>query len=369
MGMGRHVLFGTSGWGLGHATRDLVLIRALLEAGCRVTVVATGAAQTVLRRELGDACRYLDWPDMPSTIARSTLRFLVRTTLAVPRILGVWLGEQRRLRRLLRTERVDLIVSDHRYGLVTGRVPCYFISHSPRYIAPWRSRSMENLMEWFIARWLRPVRRIIVPDDDADESDGGLSGEMSHATRFVPRERLAFIGILSSLGRRECERDVDLFISVSGPEPQRTLFEETALAQLPALKGEGRIVLALGRPDRPAPAVPEGVEVYSYLDRDGQEAVMNRARLVVCRSGYTTLMELAELGRPALLVPTPGQTEQLYLAETLGKRGLFHTIPQRALDLARDVPIARRYPGYRAAQPTAASAERFRRLVLGPDAD
>lgn len=362
--MARHVLFGTSAWGLGHATRDLVLIRALLEAGCRVTVVATGPALTVLRRELGDSCRYLDWPDMPSTIAHSTLRFVLRTTLAVPRILGSWLGEKRRLRKLMRSERVDLIVTDHRYGMVTSRMPCYFVSHSPRFIAPWRSRWMEGLMEWFIAQWLRPVRRVVVPDDFDGEAEGGLSGEMSHATRFLPREKLAFIGILSSLRRRECERDVDVFISVSGPEPQRTLFAETVLAQLPTLREAGRIVVTLGRPDLTAPSVPIGVEVHAYLDRAGQEAMMNRARLVVCRSGYTTLMELAELGRPALLVPTPGQTEQVYLARSLKARGAFHSVEQHELDLARDIPLARRCPGYRAARPTAVAAERFRRLVL-----
>lgn len=356
--MAPHVLFGTSAWGLGHATRDLVLIQALLEAGCEVSLVATGPALRVLRGELGDHCRYLDWPDMPTTIERSTLRFIARTTVNIPRILHAWYEERRRLRALLKSESVDAIVSDHRYGLITDRLPSYFITHSPRYIAPWRQWFMEWMMERFVARWLRPARKVLVPDTETLQ----LSGEMSHNTRFLPREKMVFLGMLSSIRRRDVEPDVDLFITLSGPEPQRSMLQQKVLEQVPGL--EGRIVIALGLPDQTPPPAPKGLELHAYLDRDQQERMLNRARMIVCRSGYTTLMELAELGKPALLIPTPAQTEQEYLAEQLRRRGLFHSVEQDRLDLVRDVPIARRYPGVRTDAPRETAARRFIETVL-----
>lgn len=358
--MGKRVLFGTSSWGLGHATRDLVLMRALLEAGCDLTVVATGHALHVLQEELGSACAGLDWPDIPTSVARTSWGFYAKTIANIPEILSTWFGEKRRLRKLLSERSFDLIISDHRYGLVTSALPCYFITHSLRYIAPWRDPFMEAVMEGFLSRWLAPVRKVLIPDDEW----GGLSGDMSHKLRFFPAEKRVYLGILSSLRRRNLPRDIDVFVSLSGPEPQRTTFQEAVLAQLPALKGQ-RVVVALGKPGAETPPCPESVEIHPYLDRAGQEEMMNRSEIVVCRSGYTTLMELAELGKRALLVPTPGQSEQQYLARTLKERGRFHSVRQHELNLARDIPQALGYPGYRPTHPTEVSVRRFLAAVLG----
>ncbi len=360
----KKVLFGTSAWGLGHATRDLVLIRGLLSRGCEVTIVSTGRALRVLKQELGDSCRYLDWPDIPTTVAKTGFRFYVKTAVNIPRIIWTWIDEQRRFKQLLREERFDVIISDHRNGLVTSDIPSYYITHSPRYIAPWRDPVMEWAMERALAHWLKPMRKIIIPDD----ADGGMSGDMSHRIRFTPPERLVYIGILSSVRRRDdLPQDIDYFITISGPEPQRTLLEEKVLAQVSGL--DGRIVIALGKPDEDTTKIQlrKGIEVYPYLDRAHQEEMLNRAKLVVCRSGYTTLMELAEIGRKALIIPTPGQSEQEYLAKTLRSRGIFYSVKQNKLNLVRDTEIARSYPGYTPAHTTEESVHRFLEAVLGEE--
>jgi predicted glycosyltransferase len=51
-------------------------------------------------------------------------------------------------------------------------------------------------------------------------------------------------------------------------------------------------------------------------------------------------MELAELGKKALFVPTPGQTEQMYLAQRYKNLGWFHSVSQQELDLKRDTGTA-----------------------------
>lgn len=362
--MSRHakrVIFGSCSWGLGHATRDLALMRGLLARGCELTVISTGAARRVLQSELGSAGNYLDWPDIPTSVAPTSLGFYLKTITHIPQILKTWLTERRRLARLLRQEHYDLVISDHRNGLVTRRVPCYFITHSPRYIAPWRDPFMEAVMELFLARWFAPTRKILIPDDRV----GGLSGDMSHKVRFTPPDKLVYLGILSSLRRRKLAQDIDYFISISGPEPQRTILQNLIIPQLPELQGQ--IVIALGKPGVAPPPVPANVEIHAYLDRAGQAEMMNRSRLVICRSGYTTLMELAELGRRALLIPTPGQSEQLYLAKTLRRRGLYHSVTQDKLYLARDAALALAKPGYRPEHLTEQSVERFLEVVLGSD--
>ena len=90
---------------------------------------------------------------------------------------------------------------------------------------------------------------------------------------------------------------------------------------------------------------------------------MNRARLIVSRSGYTTMMELAELGKRALLIPTPGQTEQEYLADLHYRAGHYYAVQQSKLELVRDVTRAQTYPGYQPAHRTAVSIERFMEIV------
>lgn len=365
------ILFGTSSWGLGHATRDLVLIKALIDAGHQVTCVATGPALSVLRSELGEKVKYLDWPDMPSTLAGSTASFLVKTTASVPKILYTWFSEKKRTRNLLDNEHFDLVISDHRYGMITKKEPCFFVSHSPRYIAPWRSWFMETAMEWFMARWLAPIKKLLVPDDP----EPGLAGEMAHKVRFFPQNKIEYLGLLASLNIPKEKTDdansprpqakeerLDIFISISGPEPQRTKLQKIILPQLQTLPGN--IVVTLGLPGGKAPKPPAGVEIYPYLNRDKQAQMMQRADLVVCRSGYTTLMELANMGKPALLIPTPGQTEQLYLADTLEKRQLYHSVRQSKLDLKNDVKKARDLPGYTPQKSTSQAAEQFIKIVM-----
>lgn len=340
---GMRVLFGTSSWGLGHATRDLALIRALLEEGCEVTVVSDGNALQLLRQELGEAVEFLDWPDIPTTIASSTWRYYAKTVGNLPQILATWRAEKRQFNELLQQRSFDVIVSDHRFGLVTSEIPSYFITNSLRYIAPWRDPLIEVSMEGVMARWLKLARGVFIPDDE----DSALTGDMNHNLRFFPREKRIYMGLLSSIRHRpDLPEDIDVFMTISGPEPQRTMLQEKVLQQLPVLEGR-RVVITLGQPGQDPLPAPKGVEVYNYLNRERQEEMLNRSKLVVCRSGYSTITELSLLGKRALLIPTPGQTEQLYLGQTLHERGLFHSVDQRHLDLSRDLPRAMERPGYR----------------------
>lgn len=341
--MGRKVLYGVYHWGLGHATRSLGLIRALVDRGDQVTIViAPGPGMRLLRQELGDACEIYPFRDTPAPFSRYPVVFYLRMTAAMPWVLAGYRREHRLAERLVAERHFDCVVSDSRFGLWSAAVPSYCIFHSIHQRVPFLSPFTQRVVEWGQRDLLKGFTKILIPDAAAD---GGLSGWLGHDPDFDWGEgRLAYIGPLSSVPRLDLAQDIDVFFSVSGIEPQRGLLEALVIEALPQLTG--RIVVTLGRPaaDGERREVA-GATVHGYLDRRHQAEMLNRAKLVVTRSGYTTLSELAGLGRKALFVATPGQSEQEYLAGYHRERGHVWSVEQKHLDIPRDLERARAASG------------------------
>ncbi len=341
--MARKILYGVYHWGLGHATRSLALIRALVARGDAVTIViAPGPGMHLLQAELGDACEFYPFPDTPAPFSRYPVVFYLRMTAAMPWVLAGYRAEHRLADRLVAQRHYDCVVSDSRLGLWASAVPSYCIFHSIHQRVPFCSGFTEWFVEWGQRHLLRGFTRILVPDV-ADRD--GLSGWLGHDPVFDwGAGRLTYIGPLSGVPRLDVEQDIDVFFSVSGIEPQRGLLEDLVLRALPRLSGN--IVVTLGRPEAAGERrAIAGATVYGYLDRQRQAEMLNRAKLVMTRSGYTTLMELAGLGRKALFVATPGQSEQEYLARFHRERGHVWSVEQKHLDLPRDLERARAASG------------------------
>jgi UDP-N-acetylglucosamine transferase subunit ALG13 len=225
--------------------------------------------------------------------------------------------------------------------------------------------AFEIVTETFNYLYMHKFDRIIVPD--AADPTENLSGRLSHEMRFLKApQKVYYAGVLTSVARMNVVQDVDLFISISGPDPPRAQMEEFILAQVGKLDLP-RIVITLGKPeDRGVRQLSDRVTVYGFLDRARQQEMLNRAKMVACRSGYTTMMELAELGRKALIIPTPGQTEQEYLGRYCRERGIFHSVSQYELDLVRDVEIAGRMTGLTFSTDTQANVERLYHDLFAP---
>jgi len=354
------VLFAVAAWGLGHATRDLVLIRALLNAGHSVTIISTERALQLLRSELGNQVTFIEVPDIPKPLSRRAIWFYVKMSFGLPLLFWTFWNEHHVVKQLSRTQKFDRIVSDTRYGVFLREIPSYFIVHSLRQIIPGRPSYLEMAVERAQQRLLDGARKILIPD----QAENGLAGDLCHNLACHWGDKPEYIGILSSVRHKQVEPDIDYFISVSGAEPQRSIFEEMVLNQAHDLKG--RVVVALGKPEIPFQVWDDGrVTVYTYLSRVQQEDMMNRARMVVSRSGYTTLMELAELGKRALFVPTVGQSEQEYLGAYHEKLGNVHTVTQSRLALAHDVSAAESYRGLPLSYSTNESVRRFLAMVVG----
>lgn len=352
------ILFAIASWGLGHATRDLPLIHRLLESGHQVTIVSGDRALALLRQELGARCTFLEWPDLPVLVSKSAPLNYARFTLSLPFALRAILAEYRAVQSLLNWRKFDRIISDNRFGVRSAEVTSFHLGHGLRFIAPRRIPGFEPLMEYVYHCCYGRAARFVVPDF----ADDSLSGDLSHHLRFIRPERVDYVGILSGIRRVDLPRDLDCYVSISGPEPQRTILEGIILEQVGDVPG--RVVVSLGKPEEAGRCWTKGrATIHAYVNRHQQQVLMNRARLVVSRSGYTTMMELAELGRQALLIPTPGQTEQQYLADLHLRQGNFYSVPQARLDLPRDLAIAAGYPGYRPAHRTETSIQRFMELI------
>lgn len=337
--MGKRVLFAVHDWGLGHATRSLPLIRALIERGDAVTVViAPGHGMDLLQSELDGACEFYPERDIPKPFSRWPALFYLRMSLDVPWILARFKSEHRLTERLVAQRGFDLIVSDSRFGMWSNTAPSFCILHSLRQLIPGRPRQLERVVEGAQRRLLKGYAKVLIPDV---EENGGLSGELGHDPALDWGDgRLVYIGPLSGVRREMVPEDIDYFFSVSGVEPQRSLFGRRVIDALPHLRGK-KIVVTLGEPSAAGePREIAGAAVHGYLDRRAQAQMLNRARVTITRSGYTTLMELAELGKRALFVPTPGQSEQEYLARFHRDRGHVWSTTQRRLDIPRDLERA-----------------------------
>jgi len=335
--MARRILFAVHDWGLGHATRSLVLIRALVQRGDAVTILmAESPGLALLRAELGDACEFYPYEDIPKPFSRYPAVFYFRMSCSVPQIWLRFTLEQRLTERLVRERRLDAVVSDSRLGVWSREAPSYCVFHSLRQIIPGRPRQLERIVERAQRYALRGYRAILVPDVEGDDA---LAGDLAHDLDVDWRGKLVYIGPLSELQPNGAAEDIDYFFSISGVEPHHTMLAERVLAALPALRG--RSVVALGRPGSAADVRTVGnATIHGYLDRRAQGEMLARARVIVGRSGYTTLMEAAGFGKRALFVPTPGQSAQEYLAKFHCERGRVFSTVQSALDIACDLARA-----------------------------
>ena len=305
-----HVLVSPLNWGLGHATRDIPIIASLLDHDHDVTIAACGNAGRVLRNEFPEL-RFIEFPDYPVWYSGNRF-FLPKFVASFPFMLKALAAERRNLGKILAEDRYDLIISDNRLGVYSSAVPSVFISHQLHYHLPWMLWPAELCAIQLNGYLHEKFERVIVPDNPPGPVS--LAGKLSRPETDETKSRVFFAGIVTSMKKRDVEQDLDYLVMISGPEPQRSRLEEILLPQVPELDGECAVLL--GNPGgREVPRSRGSCTIIPYASTEEKEILMNRAKFIVCRSGFTTIMEIAELDKKrALFIPTPGQTEQEYLS-------------------------------------------------------
>jgi uncharacterized protein (TIGR00661 family) len=352
------IFYSMCSWGLGHATRSLPVIRRLINESNEVIIYTSGRSLALLKSELHDNCEFIASTEYPSPYS-DKIGFALRFLKTAPAILNVIKQENIEVIDLVKKRKIDIIISDSRFGSYCKDIPSYLVFHQPRFIAPFRILPAEIITEYLNHFLINKFDKIIIPDYE----NNSLSGDLSHNLHYFNSDKVKYIGILSDFEQLDIKEDIDYLFSISGPEPTRTLLEKQIMAQLQNLKGN--IAVSLGKPGEFKKETLGNAVIYSFLEKQRRDELMNRAKMVVSRSGYTTIMDVAEIGKKAFFIPTPGQTEQLYLAHHLKKTGKFYSHKQKNININQALETAKNYTGFTPPWKTDKSIENlFREIGL-----
>ena len=172
------------------------------------------------------------------------------------------------------------------------------------------------------------------------EGEYNISGNLSHK-RELP-EHTRFIGTLSRFKRmsEKVKPKRQILVMLSGPEPHRSILEAKLREELLLLEYSVLMVRGVVEKEQKKEKLSEKIELVNYLKSEELEREIRSSELVICRSGYSSIMDLVTIGKKALLIPTPGQTEQEYLARYLEKQGQFKSTLQDELNLSESIQKA-----------------------------
>ncbi|HEY0042059.1 MAG TPA: glycosyltransferase, partial [Flavisolibacter sp.] len=304
------VLVAPLDWGLGHATRCVPIIRELLAQNCTVLLAGEGKNKILLQQEFPELS-FLHLPGYQIEYASSDWGLALKIVAQIPKILSAIKQEQAWLEKVVDEQKIDVVISDNRYGLHSKKARSVFITHQLLIKAP--VSLGENLLQQINYQYINEFDECWVPDAEGEKN---LAGILSHPGR-LPSVPLKYLGTLSRFNLTESNIDHDyLLVLLSGPEPQRTLLENQLLKELEDYTKPVVLVRGLPNTDESL-SINKNVTVFSHLPAKELEQKIKSASLVISRCGYSTVMDLAILKKKSILIPTPGQTEQEYLAKHL----------------------------------------------------
>lgn len=321
-------------WGLGHATRCVPLIKFFLNQNWEVIIAADGAIEYLLRQEFPQL-RFLKLSGYKVKYSKSKWMLSVKIAWQIPKILNAIKKENNWLNKVIDEQKIDLVISDNRYGLYNEKVPCVFLTHQLNIKAPfvWIEKKLQKLNWDYISRFTE----CWVPDSEVN----GLAGELSHPKELHPFP-LRYIGPLSRFKRIMAPIKYKYLFLISGPEPQRTLLEKKIFQGAAALKDD--VLIVRGKPgDNSSHSFASNITVVDHLEGVELEKAMNSAEYIISRSGYTTVMEVASLQKRAVFIPTPGQTEQEYIALHLLKKGFAFSVQQKSFEVNKTLFLAQQF--------------------------
>lgn len=320
-----HILVSPLDWGLGHATRCIPIINSLLAAGARVTVASSSQCITLLEKELPQIS-FVSIEGYGINYSKTGTGFLPKLLFQLPKIAKAIAREKRWLANFVETESVDAVIADNRMGMCVKGLPCIYMTHQ-LYIETGFTM-LNALARKLHYGYINRFTACWVPDGETAPS---LAGKLSHPGK-MPAVPLQYIGLLSRFKPKSTQSEKkSLLCIISGPEPQRSIFENLLRQQLTENKIPA--TLMLGKPGELSHSADQQFCIYNHLDASGLQAEIAKAKIVICRSGYSSVMDLAAMQQKAILVPTPGQGEQVYLAAHLLKAGLFFCVPQDGFTL------------------------------------
>jgi len=334
----KNILIAPLDWGLGHTTRCVPLIRYIRAQGHRAIVAGNEWQRTFIRHTFPDIdtvhldgynVTYSKW----NKLAQAGLLF------QLPGLVNTINKEHRWLQQQAHALQLHGIISDNRYGLFHTGLPSVIMTHQ-LHVLSGMGRLADRMVQkihyrhlaHFDATWVVDV--LIAP---------GLGGILSHSDKMPAHA--TYVGLLSQFAADETAGDTDgsLLALLSGPEPQRSELSQLLWQQI--VQHDGKVVFVEGSNSVQTPEhIPAHITYHKWLASEQLAPLLRNAGIVLCRSGYSTLMDLVAMGKKAILIPTPGQTEQEYLARQLHQEGVFYNMRQSGFALGRAMSNAASFP-------------------------
>lgn len=280
-------------------------------------LASDGEALLLLRKEF-PALDYIELPSYDVRYSKSAVFLKLKLIFSLPKIKKAMKAERKVVEQLIDEKKIDGIISDNRLGIYSRRVPSVFITHQLNVLSG-RTSFVSSKMH---QRIIRKYDACWVPDVAGPTN---LSGKLGHLKN--PLENVVYIGPLSRMHKMQLPKKYDVLVLLSGPEPQRTLLE---VIMMEAFLGQDKKVLMVrGKvADKSNYLQKENMMLVDYMQTSELERAINESDLVISRSGYTTIMDLAALEKKAYFIPTPGQYEQKYLARQLRNQGIVPSCDQ-----------------------------------------
>ena len=305
------ILVAPLNWGLGHATRCIPIIKALQENDYIPIIASDGIALELLQKEF-PYVQTLKLPSYQIEYPKNGKNLKWKLLKNFPQMLKAIWKEEKKIKKWIKKYEIDGIISDNRLGVFSKNIPSVYLTH--------QLNVMTGNTTWFSSilhqHIIKKHNECWIPDL---EGTPNLTGKLGHIS--TPDFKLKYIGPLSRMHKKEILKQYDLMIILSGPEPQRGQLEEKLKVEISNYKGNVVFIKGIIEKDQKKEQI-ENVTYYNYMNSRQLEQTYNESKTVLCRSGYTTIMDLVKLEKKAFFIPTPGQCEQEYLAKKLKEESL-----------------------------------------------
>lgn len=331
------VLFSPLDWGLGHTTRSISILETLISLKCTLFLACeeNSASEKILKEQFPQA-QFLALKGYQISYSKNTQWFAWKLFLQIPKVALAIRNERKMVKKWAEQYNFDIIISDNRYGFCHKKIHSVFITHQLQIAAHFTF--LEKFIQKINYRYINTFSECWIPDFPGTTN---IAGELAHPKK-LPATPVEYIGLLCRLKKVITTKEYDFLILLSGPEPQRTILENKFLAI--KNKFSERIMLVRGLPgDAPTLSSERNFIIKNYCNAEELSLLMAQAEFVICRSGYSTLMEILHLQKKSILIATPGQTEQEYLAKKLKNQSWAYSFSQSTEDYYTEIQNAKNF--------------------------
>jgi len=319
-------------WGLGHASRVVPIIHEVIQLKYDLIIAADGIALDFLKQEF-PTIKAIQFKSYQVKYSKKNNQ-VFKMFFLLPRLIYWTIKEHIVLKKLIADEKVNVVISDNRFGLWNKSVYTIFITHQLKVIFPGILKLLEPVYKYFLKKIVEQYNECWIPDFKGKVN---LSGQLSHLKKTYPNTY--FIGPLSRFSNKSNnnsnEFEYDFLFILSGPEPQRSIFESICIQSVKNSKH--RIALVRGVNTDYNKIENTNITFFGMLNSSDLLALIKRSECIVCRSGYSSVMDLVALKKKAILIPTPGQTEQEYLAKHLDESSFFPFLKQNDFSIEKAI--------------------------------